>query len=231
MHMPICACLHVHAYMRMPACACLHAHAYMRMPELLVRWVQTGIFCPRFTIHSWNTDLEGTPNGTCNEPWMYAPSTGLVRNALCFRYALIPYLYELLRRAHMYYEPILRPTFLDHEEDSACFAPSDDHMLGPHLLVCAVVDKGASARDVYLPRSADAAGWWDWHSGEWLAGGQTVRVPTPLHMVPLFAKAGTMVPLAEASARAALDGGGRRWLRLFPRRAATGGARTLPVAL
>ena len=184
-------------------------------PELLVRWVQSGIFSPRFTIHSWNTDLHGVPNGSCNEPWMHAEVTDLVRDALCFRYTLLPYLYELLRRAHKEYEPIVRPTFLDHQHDAATFEACDDFLLGPGLLVCTVVERGALTRDVYLPDNGE--GWWDWHRGVWMPGGQRTSVAAPLHAIPLFAAAGAMVPLAEGTARAALDGGAERWLRIFPK--------------
>ena len=85
--------------------------------ELLVRWVQNGVFHPRFTIHSWNTDLDGTPDGTCNEPWMYPDVLPHVRAAIRLRYSLLPYLEHSLRRAVSEHEPMLRPLFLDHEHD------------------------------------------------------------------------------------------------------------------
>ncbi len=87
-------------------------------PELFVRWVQNGIFHPRFTIHSWNDD------GTTNEPWMYPDVTHLVRDAIKLRYRLLPYLYTLLYRAVHEDEPMIRPTFLDHEGGYGLF-PAD----------------------------------------------------------------------------------------------------------
>jgi alpha-glucosidase len=74
-------------------------------PELFVRWVQHGIFLPRFSIHSWNDDQ------TVNEPWMYPQVTPQIRRLIKLRSRLTPYLYHLLWRSHSRYEPIIRPTF------------------------------------------------------------------------------------------------------------------------
>lgn len=98
-------------------------------PELFLRWVQHGIFLPRFSIHSWNDDQ------TVNEPWMYPEITPHIRDLIHFRYRLIPYLYNLLWRSHTYYEPMIRPTLYDFPEDPYCFEENDDMMLGSKLLV------------------------------------------------------------------------------------------------
>jgi alpha-glucosidase len=95
-------------------------------PELFLRWVQHGIFQPRFTIHSWRAD------GTANEPWMHPEVLPLVRAAMQFRYRLIPYLYTLLHQAAQTGAPITRPfvyAFPDdpagHTESSiSCSAPA-----------------------------------------------------------------------------------------------------------
>lgn len=92
--------------------------------ELFVRWVQNGVMHPRFTIHSWNDDH------TVNEPWMYPGVTPAIRGAIELRYRLLPYLYTLLWQAHTDDEPMLRPTFLDHEHDAQTFEENDDFLLG-----------------------------------------------------------------------------------------------------
>jgi alpha-glucosidase len=92
--------------------------------ELLLRWVQFGIFMPRFSIHSWNDDH------SVNEPWMYPIVTPYIRDLIKFRYRLIPYLYDLLWRSHRDYEPIIRPTFHDFPEDENCYVENDDMLLG-----------------------------------------------------------------------------------------------------
>jgi len=179
-------------------------------PELLLRWVQNGIFHPRFTIHSWNDD------GSVTEPWMYPEVTDLIREAISLRYRLLPYFYTLLWRAVSEGEPILRPTFLDHEDDQACFEDTDDFMLGPDLLVANVVEEGARNRHVYLPMNTH--GWIDFHSGTWHPGGETLNVPVTLASIPLFVRAGAILPLSDEpfETAPAASTEGRRIMALFP---------------
>ena len=105
-------------------------------PELFVRWVQFGVFMPRFSIHSWNDD------GSVNEPWMYPEVTPVVRDLIKFRYRLIPYFYYTLWRYHRHYEPMIRPTFFDFPDDPRCWLESDDMMVGNSLLASPVVEPG-----------------------------------------------------------------------------------------
>lgn len=91
--------------------------------ELLLRWVQNGIFHPRFVIHSWNDD------GSVTEPWTHPQVLPHIRAAIALRYRLLPYLYTCLWQAVTAAEPMLRPTFLDHETVPQCFADTDDFML------------------------------------------------------------------------------------------------------
>lgn len=177
-------------------------------PELFVRWVQNGIFHPRFTIHSWNDDR------TVNEPWMYPEVTPLVREAIRFRYRLLPYLYTLFYEAVARREPIIRPTFLDHEHDARCFGETADFMLGRDLLVASVVEPGAHERRVYLPDNG--SGWWDFWSGVWYEGGQEIAVPVALGSMPLFARAGSVIPLGDPVDRAGVAHDIARTLAIFP---------------
>ena len=80
-------------------------------PELFVRWVQNGIFMPRFSIHSTNTD------NTVTEPWMYTDKKQYIRDAIKFRYRMIPYLYSLESRAHETGLPIMEPMFMAFQND------------------------------------------------------------------------------------------------------------------
>ncbi|KGQ69547.1 alpha-glucosidase [Chelonobacter oris] len=157
-------------------------------PELFVRWVQNGVMHPRFTIHSWNDDQ------TVNEPWMYPEVTPIIREAIKLRYRLMPYLYNLLWKAHHEHEPMLRPTFLDHESDSKTFEENDDYLLGQDLLVASVVEAQQITREVYLPNNQ--YGWYDFYTHQWFAGKQTVTADAPLERIPLFIKAGSILPLS-----------------------------------
>ena len=158
-------------------------------PELFLRWVQFGIFMPRFSIHSWNDDK------SVNEPWMYTEITPYIRDLIRFRYRLIPYFYDLIWHAHHDYAPIIRPTFHDFPEDERCYVENDDVMLGKNLLVAAVVEPGQRARAVYLPAGS---GWYDFWSGDYYPGGQEVLLPAPWDRPPLLAKEGCAIPLNVA---------------------------------
>ena len=191
-------------------------------PELFVRWVQNGIFHPRFTIHSWNTDLDGTPDGTCNEPWMYEAELPVVRAAIKLRYALAPYLYYLLRRAVSEHEPLLRPLWLDHEHDARAWEAAEERqdagsfLLGEALLVASVVEKGQRKRRAYLPENG-GRGWWDWYDdGAWHYAGQTVTLEAQLDRCPLLARGGSLIVLAEGAQAAATGASRVRTLRIFP---------------
>lgn len=152
--------------------------------ELFLRWVECGIFFPRFSIHSWNDD------GTVNEPWMHSNVTPHVRDLIKFRARLSPYLYDLMWRSHQAYEPISRPTFFDFPNDARCLRENDEMMLGASLLVAPVVEPGVSERTVYLPKGAD---WYDFWRGTFYEGGREVTVPAPLGTPPFFVRAGSAI--------------------------------------
>lgn len=176
-------------------------------PELLLRWVQYGIFLPRFSIHSWNDD------GTVNEPWMYPEITPQVRELIRLRYRLMPYLYDLVWRYHRAFEPIIRPTYHDFPEDARCFDENDDMLLGANLLVAAVVEAGQSERCVWLPHGA---AWFDVWTGRRHEGGHSIALPAPLAgPPPLLARAGSAVALNVAEAHFA-GREDRRGFHVFP---------------
>jgi len=175
-------------------------------PELFLRWVQFGIFLPRFSIHSWNDDQ------SVNEPWMYPEITPYIRDLIKFRYRLIPYFYDLMWRAHRDYAPIIRPTFHDFPEDERCYAENDDMLLGESLLVAAVVEPGQRARSVYLPAGSS---WYDFWTGDYYQGARNVVLPAPWDRPPLLAREGSVIPLnvAEQHFSRRAD---QRGFRIFP---------------
>jgi alpha-glucosidase len=159
-------------------------------PELFVRWVEAGVFMPRFSIHSWNDD------GSSNEPWMHQEVTPLVRDLIKLRHRLIPYLYDLCWRHAQAFEPIVRPTFVEFPDDPAACEDCDELMLGPSLLVASVVEPGAATRVVRLPAGAE---WEDFWTGARHAGGTSVELPAPLGRPPLLARDGSAIALNIAA--------------------------------
>ncbi|MDY5475739.1 MAG: glycoside hydrolase family 31 protein [Enterocloster clostridioformis] len=156
--------------------------------ELMVRWIQNGIFQPRFSIHSTNTD------NTVTEPWMYGHCTYYIREAIGLRYQLSPYLYSLMERAHETGLPIMEPMCSAFQEDVKCYEEGVDFMFGDSLLVANVVEKDASTRKVYLPEGET---FYDFHTRTAYEGGRTVELPVDLGSIPLFVRSGAIIPMAE----------------------------------
>lgn len=175
--------------------------------ELFVRWVQNGIFHPRFTIHSWNDD------GSVNEPWMYPEVLPIIRETIEFRYRLIPYLYSLIFEAARSGEPIIRPLVYEFPGDPRCRTESFDFLLGSALLVATVFEEGARTRDVYLP---EGDMWCDFHSGKWYPGGQTITVEAPLEHIPLFVRSGGIIPMGKNMRHVGEQPDDLRQIHLFP---------------
>ena len=158
-------------------------------PELLVRWVQHGIFLPRFSIHSWNDDQ------TVNEPWMYPAVTPQIRDLIVLRYRLMPYLYDLVWRYHQTFEPIIRPTYHDYPDDLQCFEENDDMLLGANLLVASVVAPDQVERQVWLPGTG---GWYEWYTARHHKAGQWLKLAAPLDgPPPVLAREGCAIPMND----------------------------------
>ncbi|MFC4401847.1 TIM-barrel domain-containing protein [Gracilibacillus xinjiangensis] len=158
-------------------------------PELFVRWIQNGIFHPRFTIHSWNDDK------TVNVPWMYPEYLDVIRGLMKERVKWIPFLYQALYKAHDQYKPILTPTLYQFEHDPNTFVENDDFIVGDYLMICNVVEKGARHREVYLPDNIH--GWYDVNTEEYYQGGLDITVDAPLNTIPMFAQAGSIIPIRD----------------------------------
>ncbi|WP_316860145.1 glycoside hydrolase family 31 protein [uncultured Cohaesibacter sp.] len=153
--------------------------------ELLVRWVQNGIFMPRFSIHSCNT------NNTVTEPWMYEQYTGTIREAIKLRYSLSPYLYSLIREAHETGAPVMRPLVYEFQDDPALDNESFQFMFGPEVMVANVVEKGIKRHRVYLPAGCD---WYEWGTHVRHAGGQVIEMDVDMNSIPMFLRENAIVP-------------------------------------
>lgn len=153
--------------------------------ELYLRWMQYGTLTPFCRNHSeiGNVDQYAWAWGQVIED--------LVREAVRLRYRLLPYLYTAFMRASETGEPVQRPLVFDFQYDAVASELDDQYLLGGDLLVAPVVSPGATSRQVYLP----TGDWYDWHTDELLTGRQFVIAPTPLDRIPLYARAGAVVPM------------------------------------
>ena len=175
--------------------------------ELLVRWMQNGIFSPRCLMNSWKI------GGEINSPWLHEDAIAPIREAIRLRYRLLPYLYTLFREGAHNAEPWLRPTFFDYPDDPRTFDDCDEFLCGPQLLVASVMTPGARSRDVYLP--AGPACWYAFDTGTCYRAGENVRVDAPLDRIPLFCPGGAMLPMTDSTDYSRLTDEPSRALHVF----------------
>ncbi len=153
--------------------------------ELQTRWHQFGTFVPLFRTHGqwpqrelWNIAPEGSP--------AYESILWYMR----LRYRLMPYLYSLAGAVHFGDYTLMRGLPMDFPDDPKVRDLSDQWMFGPALMPCPVYEYQARSREVYFPKG----GWYDIYTGEYIQGSQTQVVPAPYERIPLFARAGSIIP-------------------------------------
>jgi alpha-glucosidase len=152
--------------------------------ELFTRWIQMGTFSPFMRAHSAGDTKE-------REPWSFGePFTAINRKFIELRYRLIPYLYSAFWEHHRYGFPILRPIVLQEQEVQTNHFRQDEFTYGDKILVCPVIEPGQTSRKVYLPKGK----WYNFWTNEMVSGGKEVTVPTPLETIPVFIKAGSVIP-------------------------------------
>jgi len=153
--------------------------------ELYARWYEYGVFCPIFRTH-------GHRANDTNEVFSYGAVTPILIRYDKLRYRLLPYLYSLAWRVTDEDYTIQRPLIMDWRNDLKVVAIGDQFMFGPAILVNPVSEEGATSRSLYLPA---ASAWYDFWSGEKLAGGQRIIAEAPLDQIPLYVRAGAILPL------------------------------------
>jgi len=157
---------------------------YDDYPELYVRWFEYGAFQPNFRTHGTRPE---------NEVWSYGKQAEpILEKFLRLRYELMPYIYSLGYRVNQTGAPFMRGLFMDFGDDPKVANIGDEYMFGPALLVAPVTDQGMTSREVYLPAGTD---WYNFWTNERVHGGQSLTVSAPIDQIPLFVRAGSILPL------------------------------------
>lgn len=166
---------------------------YDDYPELYTRWFEYGAFQPNFRSHGSRKQ---------NEVWSYGKQAEpILEKYLRLRYQLMPYLYSLGRTTNLTGAPFMRGLFMDFGSDPRVADIGDEYMFGPALLIAPVTDQGVTSRQVYLPAGPEGPEktiWFDFWTNERLHGGQTVTVAAPIDTIPVFVRAGSILPLGSA---------------------------------
>jgi alpha-D-xyloside xylohydrolase len=167
-----------------PSDARANVGGYDDYPELYTRWFQYATFLPIMRTHG---------SRPANEVWSYGKQAEpILEKYLRLRYRLMPYIYSLGYRTWLTGAPFMRALPLDFPNDPNVADLRDEYMFGPAFLVAPVTEQGATSRDVYLPAGSD---WYNYWTHERVKGGQTITVQAPIDIIPLFVKAGSIVPL------------------------------------
>jgi len=153
--------------------------------ELFIRWFEYGTFNPILRVH-------GTRNPDENELWSYGPDAQTILvNFDRLRYRMLPYIYSLAWKTTSEAYTPMRPLVMDFRADQRAQNTGDQFMFGPAFLVNPVTDPAATTRQVYLPD----ARWYDFWTGATVAGGHTINTIAPLERIPLYVRAGSILPL------------------------------------
>lgn len=155
-------------------------------PALYSRWISIGAFAPFYRGHT-------SKNTQRSEPWSYGEEPeAIAKKFIGFRYNLMPYIYSAFSLAAQSGLPVQRSLALHYYTEDKIFDPEfeNQYLFGPSLLV-APVSSTQMATKVYLPEGD----WYDLYNDKMMTGSQTIFHPSPLNRLPVFVKAGSIIPL------------------------------------
>lgn len=161
--------------------------------ELMIRWVQFAVFSPILRLHSTKSEFHG------KEPWRYgAEAERIIVDALRQRHRLIPYLYTMNHRNYAEGEPLIQPLYYEYPENMEAYHHENEYFFGSELLVLPVTSKrvwgiNRAKENLWLPEGI----WYDIFSRRVYRGGRELSVYRDLESIPVFAKAGAIVPMTD----------------------------------
>lgn len=158
--------------------------------KLFARWISIASFSPFFRAHSMINTRD-------SEPWSYGEEVeGICRNYIKFRYQLLPYIYSLFYEASKTGMPVQRSLAIDYTHDARVYNGlyHNQYLFGPSILL-APVESNKELVKVFLPDGD----WFDLYSGIVFGGNQEIIVESPIHKLPVFIKAGSVLPMQKAT--------------------------------
>lgn len=165
-----------------------------RDDEMFVRWVQLGVFSPINRLHSSCNNFQR------KEPWSYGKEAeGILKDYLRLRHQLFPYIYTMNYRVHNELQPLVQPMYYSHPKCSGAYDVPNQYWFGSEMIVAPITEKRAvssnyASAEVWLP----AGNWFDLQTGLHYASlrGRKMKAYRDLEHMPVFAKAGAIVPMA-----------------------------------
>lgn len=179
-------------------------------PELLSRWMEAGVFFPIMRSHS---EIHCKPRF----PWLYGPKAlKAMRKALDLRYRLIPYYYSLAHEAHATGIPLMRPLIMKFPHDPKVANLSSQWLMGSSLMAAPILTN-SNHRTVYLP----ASDWYVFNSNKILDGNRVITTTADLDEIPIYVRAGTILPLGPVIEHTSQFPGGPLEVQVYPGKNAT----------
>ncbi len=155
-------------------------------PEMLTRFTQAGVCMPLCRNHAAKFSRK-------QEPWAFGePYTSIIRRAIEFRYSLLPLYVSLLKQAHDTGAPIIRPIWWNEPQNKDLLAVNDEFLIGDSILAAPVTQRGATNRRIVFPSGE----WFDAATNEVYIGNSVSEYPVTLDTLPIFIKAGSIIPFA-----------------------------------
>ncbi|MFI3329937.1 MAG: glycoside hydrolase family 31 protein, partial [bacterium] len=162
--------------------------------ELMIRWVQVGIFSPLCRNHSNN-------GSRYQEPYQFdQEAISIYRDMMNLRYRLLPYFYDLFKEHERTGLPVIRPLVLHYDDDVNTYNINDQFMIGENMIVCPIVNQGEVNRKIYLPKGV----WYDYFTKERVSDGYSIY-NIPLDKVGVFVKEGAIIPEYETTNLDSID--------------------------
>ncbi|MCR5179881.1 MAG: DUF5110 domain-containing protein [Bacteroidaceae bacterium] len=153
----------------------------------MLRWIQVATYLPLMRVHGYMSNTE---------PWNYGTEAQrIIAGCLRERHRLLPYIYSCASAVSEQGRMLMRPLVFDFPFDAEALDQRTEYCFGPSLLVCPVTQPDVSRWHVYLPKTT--GGWYDWHCGRHYEGGHYVDIPVDETTIPVFARAGSILPLAD----------------------------------
>lgn len=155
--------------------------------ELLIRWTQMGAFLPFFRNHS-------SIGIRRQEPWTFSErAEEITKKFIRLRYQFIRFIYSEVYKSHKNGTPVMKPLVLEYEDDKKTYSIHDQFLLGSNVMVAPILRPGETARKVYLPKGT----WFNFFTNEKYEGNQNIIAEAKLDQIPVFVKAGSIIPLTE----------------------------------
>ncbi len=162
-----------------------------RYQEIFTRWFQFSAFCSMFRVHGTG---QNSGTGIGKEIYRFPePARKNLLAMLDLRYRLLPYIYSTAWQVTSEGASMMRPLVMDFAEDMQAASVGDQLLFGPSLMAIPVTTQGATTRSIYLPKAP--GGWVDFWTGKVVEGGARVDAAAPIEIIPLFVRAGAIVPM------------------------------------